>query len=286
MKKLLANVLRLTLRNDSVNALFEKALGWPVDYARIIRREYVKEHAFHTTPELGFIRSKIPDLVVRSGPFRGMRYPSAAAVGSTLVPKLLGTYEAELHSTVEEICGEKYQTIVDIGSAEGYYAVGLALRFPDAAIFAYDIEPEAIRLCRAMAEVNGVSNRLLTGALCTSSTLKHLPYGKRSLIVCDCEGFEAELFPEEVIQSLVQHDLLIELHDFIDSRISSAIRERFSATHSIRSVRSVSDSDKARTYHCEELDGLRLELKEFLLAERRPCAMEWFFLRAKQSSLE
>jgi len=66
---------------------------------------------------------------VASGPFRGMRYV-ARAYHSAYHAKLLGTYEMELHGIVEELCRETPGIIVDVGAAEGYYAVGLAMRLP------------------------------------------------------------------------------------------------------------------------------------------------------------
>lgn len=71
-------------------------------------------------------------LTVRRGPFAGLRYPSHDAVGSSLWPKLLGSYEAELAPTFEALCATPYRTVVDVGAAEGYYAVGLGLRLGEA----------------------------------------------------------------------------------------------------------------------------------------------------------
>jgi hypothetical protein len=39
----------------------------------------------------------VREMTVRSGPFQGMRYPGAEAAGSALIPKLLGSYQRELH---------------------------------------------------------------------------------------------------------------------------------------------------------------------------------------------
>src|SRR5712672_3591091 len=65
--------------------------------------------------------------MVQQGPFRGMRYIDRALC-STLVPKWLGIYEREVGGCIEEAITLPFQTVVDIGAAEGYYAVGLALR--------------------------------------------------------------------------------------------------------------------------------------------------------------
>ena len=69
---------------------------------------------------------------VASGPFAGMRHGDIA-VGSVLTVKLLGTYEKELWPIIDQIIATAYPLIIDIGAAEGYYAVGLAMRIPAAA---------------------------------------------------------------------------------------------------------------------------------------------------------
>src|SRR3989344_7241810 len=50
--------------------------------------------------------------MVASGPFEGMKYVKDS-VGSRLLPKLLGTYELELHPTIEKVCRESFDTIID-----------------------------------------------------------------------------------------------------------------------------------------------------------------------------
>src|SRR3954470_7373079 len=52
-------------------------------------------------------------LQVKYGPFAGMRYTSAAANDRLIVPKLLGTYECELHEIMARVQKSGYDTIVD-----------------------------------------------------------------------------------------------------------------------------------------------------------------------------
>src|SRR4051812_47368421 len=61
--------------------------------------------------------------MVASGPFRGMRYTACAA---GVAPKVLGTYERELHDWIVGLSSRGYECVVNVGCAEGYYAVGLA----------------------------------------------------------------------------------------------------------------------------------------------------------------
>jgi methylase of polypeptide subunit release factors len=84
--------------------------------------------------------------------------------------------------------------VIDIGCAEGYYAVGLALRIPSAYVIAFDTNREATDLCRLMADLKRLSHRLITAGWCDEHVLALLTSGGRSLIVCDTEGYEKHFF--------------------------------------------------------------------------------------------
>ena len=215
----------------------------------------------------------------KHGIFAGMQYPELKSYGSSLFPKLLGSYEKELNPVIEAICKESYSTIVNIGCGEGYYSVGLAMRIPKAIVYAFDTNKEAISLCKQMAELNGVEDRVITGLFCNAKTLMSIPFSGRSLIFSDCEGYEKELFSEEIINALSMHDFLIEIHDFIDISISSIIQQHFNRTHKIEIIQSVDDIKKAQTYHYPEIESYNRVTRRILLGEYRPAIMEWFFLK-------
>jgi protein-L-isoaspartate O-methyltransferase len=67
--------------------------------------------------------------VVQSGPFAGMIFPLKSAMNRWVIPKLTGSYESEIHFFLEALTKRNYDFILDIGSAEGYYACGLARLF-------------------------------------------------------------------------------------------------------------------------------------------------------------
>lgn len=282
MKHLVKKIVSSVARND---------LAWRILNATIIRvanfaaHERKKSTTSKNADDFN-IQNEItrlsPGFVVMNGPFKGMRYPEFKSVGSSLAPKILGSYEKELHPVIEQICLNDYSEIVDIGCAEGYYAVGMAMRAPTAKVYAFDTNSNAILLCRQMAQDNNVAERLVTGSFCDTATLHSIPYTMKALIISDCEGYEKDLFTEESAHILARHDLLIEVHDFIDIEISSTIRRLFSETHVIRSIYSVDDIAKAHTYDYEELAGYSLERKRRLLAEYRPSIMEWLYLASKK----
>jgi hypothetical protein len=222
-----------------------------------------------------------PDMTVAGGPFKGMRYPSRQAYGSALLPKLLGSYESELQGVLEEMLTNEYSTVVDIGCAEGYYAVGLGLRVANADVYAFDVSSHARVLCSDMAKLNGLDGRVRIGGFCDQSILGSIPLGRRALILSDCEGYEAELFTCREAELLARHDVIVETHDFIDIDISSKLRDIFAKTHHVRSIKSTDDIEKAHTYQSSRLDKYDTKTKRLILAEKRPAIMEWLVMRPK-----
>ncbi len=234
-----------------------------------------------TYPE---IQQLFSDRVVRHGPFEGLCYPEFASVGSALYPKLLGSYESEIHDWIETVCTAGYSEILDVGCAEGYYAVGLARRLAEAVVYAYDIDPEARRLCSSMAEANRVHDRVHVRGAFAGNDIAQIPLRHRGLVVCDCEGGEMSIFTEDTVKLFAGWDLLIETHDFIDISFSTRLAQLFSATHNLTVAESMDDIQKAKTYRYPELTDLDLPTRRSILGEYRPTIMEWFFLTSKQSA--
>src|SRR5262245_19639546 len=128
---------------------------------------------------------------VQSGPIAGLDFLPSSAEGCH-VPKLLGCYERELHGLVESAIATGYDDIVSVGSAEGYYAVGLARRCPTARHFAYDANPIAQQSCAALADRNGVADRVTVRGTFTPAEFAAFR-GRRAWFVIDIEGGELSL---------------------------------------------------------------------------------------------
>lgn len=222
-----------------------------------------------------------PGLDVRNGPFRGMRYPTRRALGSMLYPKLLGSYERELEHIVERASRTDYSSVVNIGCAEGYYAVGFALRLPKAVVFAFDTDPDARVACGSMAALNGVSHRVRIEGFCDPAALVSLPLGRRALIVSDCEGFERQLFTAKTVGELRQHDLLIETHDFLDLEVTPALRAAIQPTHDVTVIPALDDFSKLDLYDYPELSGFDRKQRRILVGEYR-TPMNWWLASARR----
>ena len=192
------------------------------------------------------LKKKFSNLTVADGPFKGMIYPDFIAYGSAMYPKLLGCYESELNQSLEGFFKTDYHSIIDIGCAEGYYAVGVAMRQPNALVYAYDIDVKAMEACEKMAKLNKAEKYMRFGTFCSPETLIGMDFEKKSLIFSDCEGYEMDLFTPEVVKNLKNCDLIIELHDLYTEKISPSIIDAFSASHQIKLVYSENTFIKMR----------------------------------------
>ena len=170
--------------------------------------------------------------IVQSGPFAGMDYPFAAIEGAGST-RLLGCYEASLSPVFDMILTRPYRTVIDVGCAEGYYAVGLARRMPAAEIIARDANPVALENCAKLAAVNGVTDRITFGGLMQHSDFD-ICADQPTLVLCDIEGAEADLLDPSRATALRHADILVESHDCITPGLSTLIYNRFSATHEIQ----------------------------------------------------
>jgi ribosomal protein L11 methylase PrmA len=101
-----------------------------------------------------------------------------------------------------------YSAIMDIGCAEGYYAVGLGKMF-QTKVYAFDTNKEALKTCETMEQINDVE--ILFGDFCNKDILTALELRNRALIVIHCEGYEKQLISPEVTRELRNHDFIIDM---------------------------------------------------------------------------
>lgn len=190
---------------------------------------------------------------VLGGPFAGMDYPVRASEGARAA-RLIGCYEASLSPVIETIITRGYDLVIDVGCAEGYYAVGLARRMPQARVLARDDNPRAQVLCRALAEANGVADRIEIGG-----RLDHAGFDlcrdHRAVVICDIEGAEEDLLDPARAPGLLCADILVECHDGMRAGLSDRLAARFAATHSVQRIGRRLDPDALPDW-MEELGDL------------------------------
>jgi hypothetical protein len=218
------------------------------------------------------------DLAVQGGPFSGMRYLPFAS-GSGLLPKLAGSYEMELHAAVAESILRSPARLINIGAAEGYYAIGYALRLPGLAVHAFDTDVLARRRLRDLARLNGVRGRVRIRGRCCHRRLESTIVA-RTLIVCDCEGCESCLLNPVRAPRLRIADLVVELHVERQPAVADLLLSRFAPTHEATRLRMAARAAAAATF-AGVLSRIAPADRGKALHEREERT-EWLWLRSRQ----
>ncbi|MBI3046083.1 MAG: hypothetical protein HYY86_00850 [Candidatus Harrisonbacteria bacterium] len=160
------------------------------------------------------------------------------SVGSRFLPKLLGTYELEIAPTIRKTFEKSFEVIIDVGAAEGYYAVGMAMKNPKAGIIAFEADKNGRDSIEKMARINGVFDRIKVYGLCDAKSLtESIPNNKKCLIIMDIEGAEAILLDNFIIPKLNTCHIIVEIHDCcVFDGIGDMIQGRFKNTHKITEI--------------------------------------------------
>jgi hypothetical protein len=216
-------------------------------------------------------------LEVRRGPFAGVRYPNDLRTApGDLVAKLVGTYERELHGVFADWVAAGHSCVIDVGCAEGFYAVGFAASMPKTTVYAFDIDAAARAQCAALARLNGVDRQVHVLGACEPSSLGDYPEQGVALL-SDCEGYERTLLDPALAPRLRSWPILVELHEFLDESITDTIRKRFAESHEIEII----EGENRESDGHPELEFMTRRQRGAVLGERRPGRMRWAYLRPR-----
>lgn len=220
-------------------------------------------------------------LKIAAGPFAGMHY-IPGSYGSRLMPKLIGSYEAELHPAITRVIQWQPAMVVDIGCAEGYYSVGLACALPRMRVAAFDLDERARAFCRDLAGLNMVLDRIDIRGACTTGQLNRLPLAG-AFVISDCEGCEKDLLDPVNVPQLTAAVLLVELHDIFEPGATPLLLSRFSDTHQIQLI-----DVQQRDPQCYPLlRNMKPNMQQIALYERDPVdpPQQWAFCVPKNLNI-
>jgi hypothetical protein len=220
---------------------------------------------------------------VVAGPFRGMRLELSPLSRRHHMGYILGSQELELRDAIEQIIAKRYRAILNVGAADGYYAVGLALRSPHSRVIAFEALPELHPVITRTARENGVANRIAVLGTCGLDELRHHLNDTtgRTLVLMDIEGAEAKLLDPAAVTELARADILVETHDAFVPGCTETLIERFRPTHEI--FRYAARPRALSDYPADFLPLLKRWFPNFaveLMHERRAGTQQWLYLVA------
>lgn len=173
-------------------------------------------------------------VAVQGGPFKGLKL-AAGSAATAHAAKVLGTYETQLTGWIEAAIAERPPLIVNVGSGEGYYAVGLAMRLPETDCLAFEADPHFRAETQRTAALNQVDGRIRIEGRCTPETLE-AALRPGALVVMDCEGGELALLDPACVPSLRDATILVELHEATAPGVTGTLAQRFDPTHAMETI--------------------------------------------------
>jgi hypothetical protein len=195
-----------------------------------------------------------------------MRYLDIAS-GSPLLPKVAGTYEVEIADWIEAAVHAAPDLVVDVGAAEGYYAVGMARRLPGARVVASDRRRSARALCRRLASRNGVTVELC-GAITGAQLDALLGTARAPMLICDIDGGELDLIQPAEMPALARTRVIIETHEMFVPGVNHVLEKRLAQTHTVH-------RRDSRPRAVELLPQVAPDEATAIMDERRPAPQSW-----------
>lgn len=171
---------------------------------------------------------------VMAGPFKDLILTPMTHGAEQIGPYLLGVYESELDDAWATVFRGSYSQLIDIGAKFGFYAVGLARKYPEAEVVAFDTDWWARKAVREMAAAESNAQREGGGLLTPGWLAQNTREG--AFIISDCEGFEGVLFSDEDIARLGTVTLIVETHDCSVPGVCERLRKAFEKTHIVKTV--------------------------------------------------
>lgn len=230
---------------------------------------YKKSNSFSKVSKL------LKDPIVMNGPFKGLNYDGIESFCSTINPKLFGTYEIELHNVIKQIIKKSYLRIIDIGSAEGYYAIGIpyAKNNLEVEVVAIEVSKVATDNLRKLAK-NNIQNKVI---ITDKFESKKYYDNKDTIVIMDCEGAELDYLKKIDKKHILKWDFLIEIHVQKKKNIIKEIEKIFKE-RKINKIKSIDDYHKIEEYSEFIPKHFDDNTKLLLLSENRRSGMYWFYI--------
>lgn len=213
-------------------------------------------------------------LTVVDGPFRGARMLDSTHGGSNqeVFGQSIGTYEAPV---TRVLTSKKWLNFIDIGAESGFYVAGMLKCGWARHAYAFEDNLSSQQELIRRLDINGVSAKILGHAdfesvrsLIESNQLNN----SGTVVLCDIEGAEFEMFSESLVLVMNKCTVVIELHDPEGNRTKELIQS-FGRTHAIEVAKR--DTWFAPFLSDPSLSNLSDHQKMLLISEGRAFAQSW-----------
>lgn len=151
---------------------------------------------------------------VAYGEFKGMKLGKNNFWSKNdLITYILGVYEYHIIAQLVKFSKEDDNVFIDIGAADGYFAVGMAYSKLFKIVHAFEIENSARENLKKNAQDNCCDNKIFIHKEANLNSLKKIiDTNQTATILIDIEGGEYELINKDILKLLNKCKIIIELH--------------------------------------------------------------------------
>jgi|694.fasta_scaffold04366_16 hypothetical protein len=219
------------------------------------------------------------------GHFVKMRLPKTSFWNSIDHPSiLLGLYEREVLDVIVDLCINKNKNLfINIGAADGYFAVGLLKNsFVDKSI-CYELTKEGRDSIKLNCELNHIDNSkiIIRGKACPGFHIDLPDDLTSAIILIDIEGFEFELLTQDALRSIMDAIIIIELHPHMNLNGEAELLNLIKRAEKLYNVNFISPGFR-NPHEFSELNNFSDNDKWLLCSEGRAVRMDWMVLSPLQ----
>lgn len=198
-RKIRRDGLRFTVMRQ-----LEKAIGVedPITRARSrVQRKIIELHRY----------------VVAYGPFEGLNLDRDVWWGRyDLTTKMLGVYEEHVTAKLCELLKKTNGPFVDIGAADGYFALGVAVGRLAKQVYAYEISAEGRQKLSRNIHLNGCEDGVTVEAEANYESIARLVDVHENIVgLIDIEGAEYGFLDARMLELMRNSRLIVELHPWL-----------------------------------------------------------------------
>lgn len=262
-----------TLKRDGISLFFVKVM------AKILRVEIGIQEA----------KNKAWDILLRKynysvayGPFAGMKLNRNIWWSKNdRITQTLGVYEEHILKKMCLFADMGATRLINVGAADGYFAVGMAYSNIYSNVVAFEIEAEGQKRTLETAKANNCADKILIyGEADIDSIAKEITTEETSTVLIDIEGAEYDLLSEKMLKLLSDSYIICELHPWLAEDGPSRQQSLLDRASQIFNVELI----KREHYNPNvfpEFDDLSDEQRLVALGEDRQKNMQWLVCTPK-----
>lgn len=219
---------------------------------------------------------------VKYGPFTGLKLDRNTWWGKLdLASQCLGLYEKEIIDVIGKIKPGDYDCFIDIGAADGYYAIGMLISGKFNKTTCFEITAEGREVIANNWEKNGSPGELNIFGEATAQSLAALPAKntENAFVLVDIEGFEFDFLTAETLSLLQSCTIVIEIHHWVDD-FMARYKTLLCAASQFFTIEMLKPVER-ETLDLAELRDLTDDNRLLITSERRPGVMRFLKLTPK-----